>query len=113
MGSQRNHGDVDIVLRYFDGCPSWIDAESHIRQALDSLGEDADIVTQQIETLEEAVAVGFTGSPTILINDIDPFAIHGAQAGLACRVYPTPDGLRGTPTVEQLLTALIAARRQQ
>lgn len=58
------------------------------------------------------VAVGFTGSPTILINNRDLFAIHGAEPGLACRVYPTPDGLRGVPTVEQLLTALMAARSQ-
>ncbi len=101
-----------MVLQYFDGCPNWIDAESHIRQALETLGEDTDIDKQRIETMEEAVAVGFTGSPTILINNRDPFAIDGAQPGLACRVYPTPDGLRGAPTVDQLLTALMAARSQ-
>ena len=103
---------MDIVLQYIDGCPNCIDAESHVRQSLEFLGEDADIVMQRIETMEEAVAVGFTGSPSILINNRDPFAILGAQPGLACRVYLTPDGLRGSPTVEQLLTALMAARSQ-
>jgi hypothetical protein len=101
---------MDIILRYFDGCPNWIDAESNIRQALETLGEDADIVRQRIETMEDALAVGFTGSPTILVNNGDPFAIHGAEPGLACRLYPTPDGLSGTPTVDQLLAALLAAR---
>ncbi|MFC8261184.1 hypothetical protein ACFUNF_27160 [Streptomyces sp. NPDC057291] len=39
----------------------------------------------------------FTGSPTFLLNGRDPFAEPGRPAGLTCRVYRAPDGLRGLP----------------
>lgn len=104
---------MDVVLQYFDGCPNWIEAQSLINEALDTLGEEAELIEQRIETLEDAVAVGFAGSPTILINGSDPFAVDGAEPRLACRVYPTPDGLRGTPTVNQLIAALTAAKQSR
>jgi hypothetical protein len=49
--------------------------------------------------------VGFTGSPTLLIEGTDPFARPGAPVALACRTYPTPSGLAGAPTIEQLSAA--------
>lgn len=97
-------------MRYVDGCPNWIDAESHVREALETLGEDAEILRQRIDSEQDALAMRFTGSPTILVNGVDPFAVDVAGPGLACRLYPTSAGPRGTPTVEQLLTALSAAR---
>jgi hypothetical protein len=42
------------------------------------------------------------GSPSLLIEGRDPFATPAARTGLACRVYSTPDGLAGSPTVAQL-----------
>ena len=57
-------------------------------------------------TPEEAEAVRFRGSPTILVNGQDPFADPDAPVGLSCRVYRTDAGLAGAPTVEQLLTVL-------
>ena len=65
---------------------------------------------QRIETSEDAAAVDFGGSPTILLNTLDPFAgTYTLPTGAwACRVYPTEDG---SPTVEQLQSAVAAARR--
>ena len=48
----------------------------------------------------------FTGSPTILINGIDPFAQPQQTPGLACRLYPTPDGPAGVPSLPELRRAL-------
>ena len=59
-----------------------------------------------VQTPADAEDVGFTGSPTIRIDGTDPFATTTQQVGLACRVYPTPDGLAGSPTTAQLLEVL-------
>jgi hypothetical protein len=100
---------MKVVLQYFDGCPNWLEAETLLSEAIATLGAgDVTVERQRIETLQAAVAAGFTGSPTILVDGRDPFAQAGAQPGLACRVYPTPQGLRGSPTLDQLLAALQA-----
>ncbi len=59
-----------------------------------------------MSTPEEAEAAQFRGSPTVLVNGRDPFLDHERPVGLSCRVYRTPDGLSGSPTVEQLVEAL-------
>ncbi|MDP2014772.1 MAG: thioredoxin family protein [Actinomycetota bacterium] len=96
-----------VTLQYFDGCPNWVQTEARLNEALALVGmDDVQIERQQVATVADAVRAGFIGSPTILIDGMDPFAVDGAQPGLACRVYSTPDGLRGSPTLEQLLTVL-------
>jgi hypothetical protein len=42
----------------------------------------------------------------VLVIGADPFADASAPVGLSCRVFRTPDGLRGAATVEQLLAVL-------
>lgn len=98
---------MKVELLYFDGCPNWTVADERLAQALTATGRD-DITVQRrnVATAEEAERVGFTGSPTIRIDDRDPFRTGSEQVGLACRVYPTPDGLSGSPTVEQLVEVL-------
>jgi hypothetical protein len=64
---------------------------------------------QRVETPEEAERLAFRGSPTILVNGVDPFAEPGTPIGLACRVYRTPAGGDGAPTLSQLTEALEAA----
>ena len=59
-----------------------------------------------VATPEDAERLRFRGSPTILIDGLDPFAEESAPVGLSCRVLPTPDGLRGAPTHAQLVEAL-------
>ena len=56
-----------------------------------------------LRTSEEAGAVPFAGSPTILVNGEDGFPTEGPTIELACRIYPTGSGFAGLPTVEQLL----------
>jgi len=62
-----------------------------------------------VDTLEDAERVGFHGSPSILVDGVDVFAGPNAAVGLSCRVYRTPDGPAGAPTMEQLRAALTAA----
>jgi hypothetical protein len=98
---------VDVALLYLDGCPHRQLAEERLRVALARLGRDGVVVRRAIvRTLEDAERSGFHGSPTILIQGRDPFAAGGIQPALACRLYATPRGLEGCPTVDQLVEAL-------
>ncbi len=102
---------VDVVLLYFDACPNWRLAEQRLRSLLRELGHEPDAVRlQQISTPEQADLLSFRGSPTVLIDGVDPFADPAAPVGLSCRVFSTPNGLEGAPTVEQLRQALTAAQ---
>ena len=100
---------MEITLQYFDGCPNWEILDHRIAEALHGR-TDASIIRQRVGTTEEAVRLGFHGSPTILIDGIDPFAEPSAPVGLACRVFRTPNGLAGSPTLEQLHAAFSEAR---
>ena len=101
---------MEITLLYFDSCPNWRVAD----ELLDRLAHEHQDVTVHrriVDTQEEAERVRFVGSPTILIDGVDPWAPEGAPVGLSCRMFTTPDGLRGSPTWDQLKAAA-ASRRQ-
>ena len=93
-------------LLYFDGCPNWQEADERLRQALVRLGMDVPVERVNVLTAEDAERLSFRGSPTIVVNGVDPFAEPSAPVGLSCRVFRTPDGLRGSPTIEQLVEVL-------
>ncbi len=100
---------VDVHLLYFDGCPNWREADDRVREALRRVGADPGSLRHTVvATPEDAERLSFRGSPTFLVGGVDPFADPSASVGLACRVYATPDGLRGAPTVEQLLAVMPA-----
>ena len=94
---------MEITLQYFDDCPNWRVADDRLRQALSELGRDDQPVRyERVETPEEADRVGFGGSPTILVDGVDPFSDPAGPAGFACRVYAG----EAAPTVAQLRLAL-------
>ena len=95
-----------VVLQYFDGCPNWRVADERLREALAEVGAPNEIVYQVVETPEHAARVGFTGSPTILVDGRDPFADQASAVGLSCRMYRVDARLQGAPTVEQLVATL-------
>jgi len=98
---------VEVTLQYFDGCPNWRETETRVREALRLVGAPATVLSLQIvSTPEDADRLGFRGSPTVLVGGVDPFASASSPVGLACRMFKTPAGLAGTPTVEQLVAAL-------
>jgi hypothetical protein len=98
---------VDVVLRYFDGCPNWEVAFARLREALDAEGHSGTRPKLELASgAEEAERLRFRGSPTILIDGVDPFADECLPVGFTCRVFETETGLEGSPSVEQLRTAL-------
>jgi hypothetical protein len=102
---------MEITVQYFDGCPNWKTAAAHLTTLVDD-GLDATIDYELIDSHDKAVARGFHGSPTVLIDGVDPFADDTSPVGLACRVYQTEEGNAGSPTLKQLRTVIAAAREK-
>ncbi|MGH8776639.1 MAG: thioredoxin family protein [Jiangellaceae bacterium] len=95
---------MDVTLQYFEGCPHWRIADERLRELSAEFGFR--ITYREAVSPEDAEALSFHGSPSVLVDGRDPFS-HGNQpVGLACRVYQTPDGPAGAPTIDQLRIAL-------
>jgi len=95
-----------IEVLVIPDCPHQTPATELIATALASTGVSANVTITTITTHDQAQRRGFTGSPTILLNGSDPFATPDSPAALTCRLYPTPDGLRGVPDLRHLCQAL-------
>lgn len=95
-----------VTLRYFDECPHWREARDLVVRALADEGLDVEPRLERIETDEDAQRLDFVGSPTILIDDRDPFRGIDDTPGLSCRIFQTPEGLAEMPTEEQVREAL-------
>lgn len=95
-----------VTIQYLPGCPHVELARSRAAAALQLTGRsDAPVELQEIADPDRAAREPFGGSPTILIDDTDPFPRPPGGA-YACRVYQTPNGPEGAPSVEQLCAAL-------
>jgi len=105
----RGESTMRVTLRYFDGCPNWEIALGRVREAMAAPGGDVpEVELELVPTGEDAERLGFRGSPTVLVDGVDPFADETAPVGLACRVYRTERGMEGAPSVEQLRAVLTA-----
>jgi len=93
---------MKIELLYFDGCPSWQTALANLRTAvqLERLASPVALVT--VEDDAAASRFRFLGSPSIHVDGRDLWPQERAEYHLSCRVYSTPEGMRGWPTVAML-----------
>lgn len=96
---------MDVTLLYFDDCPSWRVADEHLAQ-LASEAPDIEIRRVIVDTPEAAVEHRFCGSPSIHVDGLDLFAEPDAPVGLSCRIYQTPEGPAGSPTLSQIAEAI-------
>ncbi|MEX2322656.1 MAG: thioredoxin family protein [Acidimicrobiia bacterium] len=93
---------VTIEVRYFDSCPNW----KRTRRLIEGITGEAPRLLL-VETLQQAEELDFAGSPTVLVNGVDPWSDQAAAASMSCRIYRTPDGsLVGGPTEAMLRDAL-------
>ncbi|MEP7199123.1 MAG: thioredoxin family protein [Chloroflexota bacterium] len=99
---------MKVELLYFDGCPSWQQGLEHLRNALQREGMDAPIELVKVVDDADAEAKRFLGSPSFRVDGADLWHEIRAQYALGCRVYHTPHGLRGVPTVEMMQEKLRA-----
>jgi len=97
---------MKIEILYFDGCPTYLEAEKALRKVL--AREDAEVELVAVDTDEEAARLRFPGSPTIRADGADLFPVpERAEYALGCRMYATPEGLKGSPTAGMLKEALM------
>ena len=98
---------MKVELLYLDGCSNWRLTEERLITALRLANRShVTVVRRRVDTDEQAAALGFVGSPTVLIDGRDPFVTGGESVGLACRLFRTAAGFEGAPTIEQLVEAL-------
>jgi hypothetical protein len=96
-----------VEVLYFDGCPTYRAAEETLRRVLAQEGAEAEVELVAVDTDEEAQRLRFPGSPTIRVDGEDLFPVPDrAGYALGCRMYATPEGLKGSPTAEMLKEAL-------
>jgi hypothetical protein len=103
---------VRLEVLYFDGCPSHEALMARLHMLMAQAGVDAPIELKRVESVEAARREHFLGSPTLRVNgqDVDPSAGERTDFGLNCRLYPSPDGLRGAVPDEFVVAALTRAR---
>jgi hypothetical protein len=101
---------MQIDLLYFDGCPSWQAGLENLKTALAQEGVKAEIRLVQVKDNAEAERLRFLGSPSFQINGIDLWPEARQTYALSCRVYSTPTGMKGAPTVEMLREKILVVR---
>jgi hypothetical protein len=103
---------MKVELLYFDGCPSYARILPRLEELVAQTGVEVELELRRVESPEAAVAERFLGSPTVRVDgrDVDPDAAARTDFGLKCRLYRTPEGLRGTPPEDQVLAALTTTR---
>jgi len=97
-----------VQVLYFDGCPNHEALLLRLRELMKVAGVDVEVQMQPVEDVEAAERERFLGSPTLRIDgvDVDPGAHERTDFGLKCRLFATPNGLRGLPADEWVLAAL-------
>ena len=94
-----------ITVLAVPDCPNAPVAVGRIRAAL--AGRPASVELVEVTGEAEAARLGMTGSPTILLDGVDPFAGAGAVPSVSCRIYRGSDGAaEGAPSVQDLTAAL-------
>ena len=99
---------MNVELRWWKGCPSYPEVRELLEEIAAERGLDVRVEMREVRTQEEAEALGFPRSPTVLVEwrDVDPDGAR-ARPALNCRIYLLPDGrVSPIPSREQLEEAL-------
>lgn len=109
-----------ISLLHNESCPSTSDALERIQRAIDRLGVQADLEVILVESEEQAVELGFRGSPTILVDGVDleegrnGSTSRDRPALNACRIYSKAEGrVSPLPPIELIEQAIERARTSE
>jgi hypothetical protein len=98
---------VKVEVLYFDGCPTYKTATKALQTLLAKEGVEAEVELVAVNNDDEAQWLRFPGSPTVRVDGRDLFpAPEREDWRLGCRIYATPQGLKGSPTAEMLKEAL-------
>ena len=100
---------MELTLLAVPDCPHAAAFEARVRAALAGY-PGAVMHRREVADEREAAQAGMHGSPTLLVNGVDPFAAPGQAPSLSCRIYQDAAGqMAGAPPVQALRQALAAA----
>lgn len=86
-----------ITVLTVPDCPNAAPAVARVTGAL--AGRTAEVELVEVHDQAQAAEYGMTGSPTILLDGVDPFGPEGAAPSVACRLYRDADGsVSGAPS---------------
>lgn len=99
---------MKIELLYFDDCPNWQLSEQFLREAIDELKLEAEILLINVKDNNGAITNRFLGSPSIRINDKDLEIVedHSTEYSMRCRRYRSDSEILGCPPKEMIVKAL-------
>lgn len=101
---------MNVELLVVPDCPNEAFALDAVREAARQAEiTDLQVTVTVIDTEQAAVVRQFIGSPSFLVNGLDPFIVAAGPAGVSCRIYATPHGLSGVPDSAALRDALLRA----
>lgn len=102
-----------VELVYFKDCPNYEALLPHLRELVAEAGGHEDVELRRIETDDDARRLRFLGSPTVRVDgvDVDPGAREREDFGLKCRLYNTPEGIKGLPPDEWIRSAVRRSAR--
>ena len=87
-------------------CPNVPPLQQRLAEVLAGRG-DVTVTIEVIDSSDLAAEAGMAGSPTLLVDGVDPFAGPGQVPSVSCRLYRDESGaLTGAPSVAQLRAAL-------
>lgn len=84
----------------------------NLMAALEAERLEAEIHMVNVADNQEAARLRFLGSPSFQVNGVDLWGEVREGYDLSCRMYPTPEGMKGAPTTEMLREKLHAMRDQ-
>ncbi len=88
-----------VEFLWFDGCPGHEQARALLDEVIADIAPGTPVEAIDASDLAVAAAHRFPGSPTIRVDghDIDPTFEDPGDYAPRCRLYRTPEGLRGVP----------------
>jgi hypothetical protein len=100
---------VTIELLHIADCPNSGATLLHLQRVVEkTMPINTPIKSTLIDSAETAARLPFAGFPTILVDGVDMFPVDGRTSDLACRIFLTPNGMAGSPTLQQIEAALTA-----
>ena len=100
---------MKIELLYFDGCPSWQSGLESFQTALKANGLDVSVELVKVLDNDDAAQKRFLGSPSFRIDGVDLWDEDRETYSLSCRVYATPEGMKGSPSISMLREVIYQA----
>lgn len=98
---------MKLLILHVPDCPSMVLLRQRLDEAMTDAVAEVEVTEQVVDDADQAAALGMTGSPTLLVDGIDPFAEPGAEPSMSCRLYRDGQGaMSGAPPVAALRLAL-------